>query len=145
MKRRRTIRWVLIGCGGLLLLPCGFFGFWWAVSAGSSSGSPALAAEWRDHLARFPDPDAAKAADPQVVVVRCRNGEWAFGRSQNSHGIWYRGGGTVVIRDSAGRTRAFFGHVCGGGHLGVGPVEPPSLAELYKQLAESGFAEHPLE
>ena len=145
MKRRRTIRWVLIGCAGLLVLPCGFFGFWYAALAGSSSGSPDLAAEWRDHLAQYPDPDAAHAADPEVIVLRFRNGEWVFGRSQNSHGIWYRGGGTVVVRDSTGRTRAFFGHVCGGGQLGIGYPELPSLGDFYKRLVGSGFAEHSLE
>jgi hypothetical protein len=116
-----------------------------AVSAGSSLGSPELAAEWRDHLAQYPDPDTASAADPEVIVLRFRNGEWVFGRSQNSHGVWYRGGGTVVVRDSSGQTRAFFGHVCGGGQLGIGSPDLPSLAEFYKQMAEAGFAEHPLQ
>ena len=142
MNRRRTIRWVVGGCAALALLPCGFFGLWFAASTGSSKGSPALAAEWRDHLASFPDPDAARAADPEVIVIRFRDGGWVFGRSQNSHGIWYRGGGTVVVRDSAGRTRAFFGHVCGGGQLGIGYPDLPNLAAFDKEMTESGFKEH---
>jgi hypothetical protein len=145
MKPRKVIRWVLIGAAVSCVLLCGFVGFWFAASVGSSSGSPALAAEWRDHLAQYPDPKSASAADPEVIVLRCRNGEWAFGLSKNSHGIWYRGGGTVVVRDNTGQTRAFFGHVCGGGHLGLGPVEPSSLAEFYTRLVESGFREHPLQ
>jgi hypothetical protein len=145
MKQRPLIWWLVVPPSALAVLVVGgFIAFWFAVSTGSDSGSPALAAEWRDHLAQFNGPDAARAADPAVVVVRCKNGDWAFGRSQDSHGIWRRGGGTVVIRDSGGRTRAFFGHVCGGGHLGIGPAEPLSLADFYEQLVKSGFTEHPL-
>src|SRR5262249_23209580 len=61
---RSAIRWVVIGCAVLLALPCVFFGLWFAAAASNNSGSPALAAEWRDHLAQFPDPDTARAADP---------------------------------------------------------------------------------
>ena len=144
MQRRTVIRWSLLGCAGLLMLPCGFFGLMVAVQGGSDRGSSALAAEWRDQLAQYPDPVAAQSADPEVLVVRCRNGEWAFGRSKNSHGVWYRGGGTVVVRDSAGRVRAFFGHVCGSDDLGGNETKPPSLAVYYGGLAEREFIEHPL-
>ena len=143
MRRRTVIRWTLLSCAGLLLLPCGFFGLMVAVQGGSDKGSPALAAEWRDRLVQYSDPDAARSADPEVLVVRCRNGEWAFGRSKDSHGVWRRGGGTLVVRDSAGRVRAFFGHVCGGQDLGGRGTEPPSLAAYYDGLAEREFVEHP--
>lgn len=144
MNRRRTIRRVLLGCAVLSVLPCGFFGFWFAASAGSSSGSPTLAAEWRDYLSQFADPDAAEAGSDSILVHRFTNGEWVFGRSQNSHGIWYRGGGTVVVRDSKGQTRAFFGHVCGEGHFGFGKPDPDlaNLAEFYKRMEEAGFVDH---
>ena len=144
MRRRTVIRWALLGCAGLLLPPCGFLGLMVAVQGGSDRGSPALAAEWRDRLAQYPDPDAARSADPEVLVVRCRNGEWAFGCSKDSHGVWRRGGGTLVVRDSTGRTRAFFGHVCGGEDLGARWTEPPTLAVYYGWLAEMRFVEHPL-
>lgn len=150
MKHRRTLRWALVGCAGLLALPCGLFGFYASLEGGSSRGSPALAAEWRDRLSQYLDPEAARAGDPEVVVLGFTNGEWVFGRSQSSHGMWHRGGGTVVVRDSRGRTRAFFGHVCGWGQLGVASSEfsqLPSLAEFYKRMAEEGggFAEHALQ
>ncbi len=142
--RRRTFRRVFIGCAAILVLPCGFLGFWIAAAGGSDKGSPALAAEWRNDLARYSEPDAAHSADPEIIVVRCRNGEWAFGRSKDSHGMWRRGGGTVVVRDSAGRTRVYFGHVCGGYELGARGSEPLSLDAYYKGMAESGFMEHTL-
>ena len=144
MRQRTVIRWALFGCAGLLALPCGFFGFWFAVEAGSDGGSPALAAEWQGQLAQYPDPVAARSADPEVLVVRCRNGEWAFGRSKDSHGVWRRGGGTLVVRDSTGRTRAFFGHVCGGNDLGELTTAPATLAAYYDGLAVMWFIEHPL-
>src|SRR5262245_2482643 len=112
MSRRRTILWVLIGCAGLLILPCGCYGLWVAVSVSNNSGSPELAADWRAALLAAAGPDEAAAADPDVVVLRFPNGEWVFGKSRNSHGIWRRGGGTLVVRDSRGRVRAFFGHMC---------------------------------
>lgn len=128
----------------LAMLPCCFFGFWYAVAASSNEGSPALAVEWRDHLAQFPDPVAARANDPEVIVLRFENGEWVFGRTQSSHGIWRQGRGTMVVRDSSGRTRAFFGHVCGSGHLAPFNPDLPDLAEFYEQLRKNKFTEHPL-
>ncbi|WP_162660593.1 hypothetical protein [Tuwongella immobilis] len=129
----------------MLLLPCGFFGLWMAAASGSDRGSPALAAEWRDQLAQFPDPDSAKAADPSMIVVRCENGDWVFGRTQSSHGVWLRGGGTVVMRDSGGRIRAFFGHVCGGDYLPGSFGRLPDLAAFYAAVVTDGFVEHPLQ
>ena len=146
MRRKRTVLWVLIGCAGLLLLlPCGLFGFWFAVEVGSSSGSPELAAEWWAAFLAALGPDEAAAADPDVVVLRFPNGEWAFGKSQDSHGIWRRGGGTLVVRDSRGRVRAFFGHVCGPRYMewGLGR-EHPSLDAFYSRVAEGRTVEHAL-
>ena len=142
--RRRTFRRVLIGCAAMAVLPCGFIGLWIAASGGSDKGSPALATEWRDELAHYSKPEDALSADPEILVVRCKNGEWAFGRSKSSHGMWLRGGGTLVVRDSIGRTRAFFGHVCGYHDLGVRWSDPLSLDAYYKGMEEAGFVEHNL-
>jgi hypothetical protein len=132
---------VLIAVGLLALIPIGIFVFYWAAASGSSSGSPELAAEWREQLKQYPDPAAASASRTHIAVIRFRNGEWLFGCAQNSHGIWLRGGGTVVVKDSTGRTRAFFGHVCGAG-LPNARDNLPSLDDYYKQLVEMGFTEH---
>lgn len=132
---------VLAALGCLIIV--GFFGFYWAASAGSSRGSPELAAEWRDHLAQFDSPEAATAADPDIIVYRFANGEWVFGRAANSHGIWHRGGGTIVVKDSSGQIRAFFGHVCGSGILGPGVSDLEQSPESwYERMTETSFQEH---
>jgi hypothetical protein len=143
MSRRRAILWVLIGFAGLLMLPCGFYGLWFAVAAGSNSGSPELAAEWRAALLAAPGPDEAATADPDVVVLRFQNGEWAFGKSQDSHGVWRRGGGTMVVRDSRGRVRAFFGHMCGARCMeDAFGRNIPSLDAFYQRVVADGKVEH---
>src|SRR5690349_12928592 len=113
MTRRTELRLALIGA--ILLLVClgGFFGFFWAAAAGSDSGSPELAEEWRATLSSVRDPSEAAARIPDTQIVRFPDGEWVIGLSANSHGVWVRGGGTVVVKDSRGQVRAFFGHVCG--------------------------------
>lgn len=114
MNRRTVVRGCLVLVAVGLAIPCGLLAFWMAAASGSSSGSPALAAEWRDELRTYSGPDDA---DGKAEVVRFPEGEWVIGHSKNSHGIWYRGGGTVVVRDSRGQVRAFFGHVCVGNWL----------------------------
>lgn len=145
MSRKRTILLGLIGCssGLLLLLPCGFYGLWFAVSVGSDDGSPRLAAEWRAALEAAPGPDEAAAADPDVVVLRFPTGEWVFGKSQDSHGIWRRGGGTLVVRDSRGRVRAFFGHMCGPRYMADAfGTANPSLDAFYRRVVEDRKVEY---
>jgi hypothetical protein len=131
-KRRRVLRLVL-GLTAVAAIPGGFFGFIWAASAGSDQGSAALASEWKAALLADAEPDDAAARDPDVVVLRFADGDWAFGKSQDSHGVWRRGGGTAVVRDSRGRVRAFFGHVCGPRYLSFGS-DLPSLDAFYEQL-----------
>jgi hypothetical protein len=102
-------------------------------------GSPELASEWKSLLAPLNDPDDAKQKYPDIQVWRFGN-EWLMGFSQDSHGLWRRGGGTLVIKDSLGKTRVYFGHVCGpefGGFCqGAG-----SLSEFYRLLIMSSFVE----
>jgi hypothetical protein len=81
----------------------------WAFGLGK--GSPAYAEKWRARLQPLADPDAARATYPEVEVLRFGNGEWVIGVSDDSHASHW--GGTVVVKDSTGRLRAFFGHVCG--------------------------------
>jgi hypothetical protein len=119
-----------------------FFAVWVFTAAGSSKGSPALAAEWRQELSAYQTPAEGKAADNSMFVLRFTTDEWVFGRAQSSHGIWRRGGGTVVIKDSKGNVRTFFGHVCGSGHL-PSFSKLFSLSEFYQELAREGFREFP--
>lgn len=128
----------------ILLAPVCFFGFWILAAGGSNSGSPELAAEWRDDLATYFTPEAATADNPEIEHVTFSNGDWLIGRAQDSHGMWRRGGGTVVIRDSRGATRVFFGHVCGSGFLSWGFGEHVDLDSFYGRVTENGFKEYKL-
>jgi hypothetical protein len=66
----------------------------------------------------------------RLILHTFTNGHWMVLRCANSHGNPW--GGTVVTRDSTGKTRVFFGHVCGSdkprGH---------SLDEAYSNLVTS--------
>jgi hypothetical protein len=47
-----------------------------------------------------------------LTLLTFTNGDWVVLNTANSHGNPW--GGTMITRDSTGRTRVFFGHVCGG-------------------------------
>ncbi len=111
MKKRTKIILIVTPIILTLLAPAVFFGLWFLAAGGSDAGSPDLAAEWRDDLATYLAPEDASADNAEIEHVTFLNGDWLIGRAQDSHGMWRRGGGTVVIRDSRGATRVFFGHV----------------------------------
>jgi hypothetical protein len=75
-------------------------------------GVPSVARRLKAEMEPHSDPDTALARNPDWFAVRCLNGEWLFGHGINSHGF-APGGGTLVLKDSRGRIRVFFGHVCG--------------------------------
>jgi hypothetical protein len=141
MKSKKVIRWILYGCAFLSAVVCAFCVSGIVILGGRSSGSNSLAAEWRDQLSQHADPEKAQAVIPEIVTLRFRNGEWVFGLSKDSHGMWRRGGGTLVVRDSRGLIRVFFGHVCGSGHLGEYERDIPSLEAYYDHLVKYGFKE----
>ena len=116
-----------------------FFGLWIASSAGSDRGSPKLASEWSHQLSEFTDPDAAVASNKRVWVIDCENGEWMFGLAQGSHGIWRRGGGTVVTKDSNGDVRSYRGHVCCSTGTPFRGSATDDLATLYQEITDLGF------
>jgi hypothetical protein len=89
------------------------------------------------------DPEEARRRYSGVAAKRFDNGEWVFGVCRDSHA--YRDGGTVVIKDSTGAVRAFFGHVCGGHFLEGGLRDAKSLAEFSGPdwWTTFGFSEHP--
>ena len=137
MTRKTKVRIALVAGAILLGCPCAFFGSWGAAIAGSDSGSPELAAEWREKLTPIDSLETAKA---RALTEQFPNGEWVAWLSADSHGIWIRGGGTVVIKDSRGQIRAFFGHVCGS-------FSPPfgsnSLDDFYTRMAsQTRYREH---
>jgi hypothetical protein len=136
-------RWLLIiSVGAVMLLCWGPVGWLILFFGVNNNGSPALAREWKDELAPFADPESAKAKYPQTDSARFENGEWVFGLSQDSHGLFHRGGGTVVVKDSCGSVRAFFGHVCGAHWVRSFDLEHKSLNEFYAYLRDCGFVEY---
>ncbi len=141
------LRWrpILITCvlGSIPWL--GFFGLFVAANGESDRGSPQLAEEWRAELSRYATPEEASVANPEIIVVRCTNGEWVFGLAQSSHGMWKRGGGTFVVKDSKGQIRAFFGHVCGPGHLGSMHFKHYLKQYYDATIEEDGFVEYKFE
>jgi hypothetical protein len=117
-----------------------FFGLWFASSAGSDRGSPKLAFEWSTLLSGFDDPDTATAENSRVWVIHCDNDEWMFGLAQGSHGIWRRGGGTVVTKDSDGEIRSFRGHVCWSSGTPFRGCDTTDLATVYNEIDSLGFS-----
>jgi len=144
MRHPRRLVWLIVALALAAAFPLTFFGFWWAASAGSSNGSPKLAAEWKAELSQYRTPEEAQSRNKNIIVLRFENGEWLFGRCQSSHGVWRRGGGTVVVKDSTGRVRAFFGHVCGDECLGAVWEHYSLDMYYYKTLSpeEGSFVEH---
>ena len=76
-------------------------------------GVPSAARKLIAEMDAIDDPDAAVALHTDWFQHRFSNGEWIFGHGIDSHGLSMAGQGTLVIKDSRGRTRVFFGHVCG--------------------------------
>ena len=123
-------------------VPVGFFIFFVAASSGHDQGSPKLAALWRDTLDKYNTPDEAAKHVHNLQVASFDNGQWAFGLAQNSHGAWLRGNGTIVVKDSQGNTRAFFGHVCGPSWLKRSLSNNTDLDAFYAKLKDRDFVEH---
>lgn len=118
-------------------------GLWLLVAGANDGGSPQLAAEWRQELQKYDTPAQATAANPEIHHIKFKNGDWFIGLCRNSHGLYRRGGGTMVTRDSNGRTRAFFGHVCGAGFLQTFQTYE-DLVAFEHWIDESKFTEHML-
>ena len=107
------------------------------------SGSPELVQEWRAVLKPLADPKSASEKHPLVQSKRFADGEWVFGLCQDSHGLLRSGGGTIVVKDSRGAVRTFFGHVCGPHALNGLWAHRKSLDEFYSYLLhDGGFEEY---
>ena len=133
MRKGATIKRLLPeAIAGTLLLVCVLYV---ATSFPMGKGSRVFARLWRGQLLACQSLDQVKRhfncitlggtyGSTRVDVTKPKFGRpWAFIKSfsdgrwiacayGDSHGGW--GGGTVVSRDSAGKTHVFFGHVCGG-------------------------------
>lgn len=67
------------------------------------------------------------ASSSRLTLLTFSNKDWLVMRCANSHGKPW--GGTLVTRDNTGKTRVFFGHVCGSATL-----RGNSLNEAYSNL-----------
>jgi hypothetical protein len=108
----------------------------------TDSGSPELAEEWRAELAPLSSPEEAVQKNPRIQVRHFDDGSWVFGLCQDSHRGNQRGAGTLVVKDSRGEVRAFFGHVCGWLYLELGAPKAPDLDEFYRRLPMHRFVEY---
>jgi hypothetical protein len=100
-------------------------------------GSTEHAAKWKGIFENLFDPELVKTRYPFGATKRYADGSWIFGVSEDSHAG--RDGGTIVVKDSTGKVRAFFGHVCGPDMLQDVISRSSSLAEFYSILSQSQF------
>ncbi len=137
MTRRRIVLASLASAGLVVLLCCGAGYFWLYLLIGvNDAGSASLAEEWKLVLEPLGNVEDATQKEPLVQGKRFADGDWVFGLCRDSHGRFKQGGGTLVVKDSRGKVRAFFGHVCGWLALETMLREQKSLDEFYKYLLE---------
>lgn len=130
----------ILGClfmlGAAVFVILGGLFYHWTLIAISSEGSKSLALEWREEMAAWESPEDLKSGRSYL----CANGEWALVKAQNSHGGFWNGGGTLVVKDSNGDLKTFHkGHVCGS-NIFISD-EQKDLKSFYKELYEADFRE----
>ncbi|HBF34137.1 TPA: hypothetical protein DDW35_06200 [Candidatus Sumerlaeota bacterium] len=104
-------------------------------------GSRLSAKKWMRNFSNISTPRQAQKTYPSVVVKTFENGEWVFGICKDSHSSMF--GGTVVVKDSRGTVRAFFGHVCGGNFLrGAILSRENNIDDVYRRLNACHFQEY---
>jgi hypothetical protein len=103
----------------------------------TAKGSSAYVARWRSAFEPLADPESAQARYAEVVARRFDGGDWVFGVCRDSHS--HRDGGSVVVKDSTGKVRAFFGHVCGDQWLAHALRDFKTLDEFYRFMEEGNF------
>lgn len=104
-------------------------------------GSESFARKWTSKLKNIESVNEFKKEYPEESYIELPSGDWAVGVSSDSHASPW--GGTVVIKDSSGNTRSFFGHVCGSRYLTMffnDKLEHKNLEDLYKFT--DNFKEH---
>ncbi len=100
-------------------------------------GTPSVARRLKAEMESIQDPDEALRQHPDWALVRFPNGQWLFGHGVNSHGLRV-GRGTLVVKDSRGQVRIFFGHVCGTNQFLDNPDfwQFQSLNNFYARVAD---------
>jgi hypothetical protein len=129
---------ISVGLTALLMLTAGILYLHWTRSDKSSAppimgvGSVRDALQWRRRFLTLPDPETATNAFPEIVSKRFPDDSWIFGICTDSHAS--PEGGTIVLKDSTGKIRVFFGHVCGAQYLKCVLLTAASLDEVYQEL-----------
>ncbi len=145
MRRVRVNR-IMLAVFLVLTLPIiGGVGYiWLGMKNSGGRGSMDAALKLKAKVEAMPTPDEwCYNRRAGSFGVRFTNGEWVTGVAMDSHGLyseWF-GGGTVVLKDSRGRVRCYFGHVCGGLGALEGASEFDSLDVFDAKLTEQKFAE----
>lgn len=119
------------------------------VTTTGGRGSLREATKLKKIVERIPNPEVGIGTVHEYASKRFKNGEWVLGIARDSHGIMsaFNGGGTMVVKDSRGQVRCFFGHVCGSGAQSEFwcTDNSQSLDQFYARLIESfPFVEHKL-
>jgi hypothetical protein len=122
-------------CLLLFLCAASVVGFVWVCFGSHDSGSSDEADRLRAVVESIASPEAGQRIDPDYVAQRLPSGEWVLGIGRNSHAFPARFvDGTIVIKDSRGQVRCFFGYVCGPASLRLTFSDTESLDDLYKRL-----------
>lgn len=101
---------------------------------GYSEGLPSAGRHLKAEMEVIPDPETAIQLHPDWRVVRFSSSEWVFGYGIDSHGFSV-GRGTLVVKDSRGKVRIFFGHVCGeNAQLQYLPSDASTLDGFYRAM-----------
>lgn len=144
MRRVTIIKLCLFGV--LVLVAGGFIGYGllgMKLSMGDGSMDEAL--KLRPNVDAMPEPAETFGSRTGEFGIRFENGEWLTGVAKDSHALYaqWNGGGTVVLKDSRGRVRCFFGHVCGGGSVFGHLRDVGSLEDCDAKLNQNNFQEQP--
>lgn len=132
----------LVVLGIFLMLVAALIGFFWlGMQTSGGMGSMNEAERLRPIVEGITGPDD-QTGEAGHWAIRFPNGEWVAGVAKDSHALYaqWTGGGTVVLKDSRGRVRCFFGHVCGNCNLYVDTFRLQSLDEFDAQFTAK-FAE----
>ena len=98
-----------------LLITTPFALFFVYIFTTGGEGSLIVAQQLKSKLDEVPNPEAGEGCDSEYFWHRFPDGEWIIGITRDSHGFFskYRGGGTVVMKDSRGAIHCYLGHTCG--------------------------------
>ena len=103
-------------------------------------GSESYAKEWSEKLNEFDDPNILKEQYPNLKFKEYDDGNWIIGICKDSHSSMF--GGTIVLRDSTGTVKSYFGHVCGNHYLGRTIKGSGDTPEDVYALLDKNFKEY---